>query len=174
MTTTSTHWAVAWTAALAAATTCGAVALASPAAAEVFDKHLAVDCPQPYSQACAPRQGLSVTTSDPFALVTTFTADGNPPACAPGHATIYIDGRPSSDQTLEPGSSLTDKRSNLPGTIKMEPGIHRVEVGVEGIVGGCNTGSMSGWSGSLHVETDADALRDLPAQVSPLCQRITC
>jgi hypothetical protein len=103
-------------------------------------------------------------------LVSTFTADGNPPSCAPGHVTIYIDGRPASDQTLDPGSSLSDFRSNTPGTIKIEPGIHRVEVGVEGIVGGCNTGSMSGWSGSLHVETDGDAQRDLPAPDRGLCQ----
>ncbi|MDT5399655.1 MAG: hypothetical protein QOK33_2886 [Mycobacterium sp.] len=28
---------------------------------------------------------------------------------------------------------------------------------MDGVLGGCNTGSMSGWSGTLHVETDADA-----------------
>jgi hypothetical protein len=27
----------------------------------------------------------------------------------------------------------------------------------EGVLGGCNTGSMSGWAGTLHVETGSDA-----------------
>jgi hypothetical protein len=37
------------------------------------------------------------------------------------------------------------------------PGSHLVEVQMDGVLGGCNTGSMSGWSGTLHVETYDDA-----------------
>jgi hypothetical protein len=150
MTTTSTLRTVAWTAALAAATTCSAVALASPAAAEKLDKHLAVDCPQPYSQTCSPRQGLSVTTSGGTFLVT-FTADGNPPSCAPGLAKIYIDGRQWGSARLDPGQSTG--RDAIVAT----PGTHQVEVQMDGVLGGCNTGAMSGWSGNLHVDTDNDA-----------------
>jgi hypothetical protein len=149
-----TRTAVARTAALAAATVCSAMMLASPAAAAVSDKHLAVDCPQPYSQACPPRDGLSVTTSGP--MIIRFTADGNPPECAPGVAQIYVDGRLANRTKLEPGMSLARDYSRLPGT-------HQVEIQMDGVLGGCNTGAMSGWSGSLHVETDGDALRDLPA-----------
>jgi hypothetical protein len=151
MTTTSTHRAIAWTAALATAATCSAVALASPASADKLDKHLAVDCPQPYSQTCAPRQGLSVTTSGGTFLVT-FTADGNPPSCAPGLAKIYIDGHQwGSPARLDPGQSTGHD------AIVATPGTHQVEVQMDGVLGGCNTGSMSGWSGNLHVDTDNDA-----------------
>ena len=149
--TTCTRKAVAGAAPLAAATGCGALALASPAAAEKLDKHLAVDCPQPYSQTCSPRQGLSVTTSTGTFLVT-FTADGNPPSCAPGLAKIYIDGRQwASPARVDPGQSTAhDAIAAIPGT-------HQVEVQMDGVLGGCNTGSMSGWSGNLHVDTDNDA-----------------
>jgi hypothetical protein len=151
MTTTSTLRAVAWTIALAAATTCSAVALASPAAADELDKHLAVDCPQPYSQTCSPRQGLSVTTSGGTFLVT-FTADGNPPSCAPGLAKVYVDGRQwGSPVRLEPGQSTGHD------AIVATAGTHQVEVQMDGVLGGCNTGAMSGWSGNLHVDTDNDA-----------------
>jgi hypothetical protein len=149
--TTRTRNAVARAAALAAATGCGALALASPAAAEKLDQHLAVDCPQPYSQTCPPRQGLSVTTSGGTFLVT-FTADGNPPSCAPGLAKIYIDGRQwDSPVRLDPGQSTHHN------AISATPGTHQVEVQMDGVLGGCNTGSMSGWSGNLHVDTDNDA-----------------
>jgi hypothetical protein len=33
---------------------------------------------------------------------------------------------------------------------------------MDGHRGDYNTSSMSGWSGTLHVETDADAVRDTP------------
>jgi hypothetical protein len=144
--------AVARAAVLAAATTCCAVALASPAAAEKLDKHLAVDCPQPYSQTCSPRQGLSVTTST-REILATFTADGNPPSCAPGVVTIYIDGRPfhGTPMRLDPGQSTSSSWAVV------DPGNHQIEVQMAGVLGGCNTGSMSGWSGNLDIRTDNDA-----------------
>jgi hypothetical protein len=144
-----THRAVARTATAAVVTVCSALAFASPAAAGVFDKHLAVDCPQPYSQTCPPRDGLSVTTTGP--IIITFTADGNPPQCAGIIAQIYVDGRLTHQTRLEPGRSL-NRYNNLP------PGTHQVDVQAEGIQGGCNTGAMSGWSGNLHITTDADAV----------------
>ncbi len=145
-----THRAIARTAALAAATVCSAVAFASPAAAGVFDKHLAVDCPQPYSQTCTPQDGLSVTTTVLGPMIITFTADGNPPQCASGIAAIYVDGQMVKQTTLDPGMSLTRDYNHAPGT-------HQVGVQMTGIRGGCNTGAMSGWSGNLHITTDADA-----------------
>jgi hypothetical protein len=148
-----THTAVARTATAAVVTVCGALAFASPAAAGVFDKHLAVDCPQPYSQSCPPRDGLSVTTTGP--LIITFTADGNPPQCAPGIAYLYVDATQVDGGPLDPGMSLVRDWRPAPGT-------HQVEVGMKGTLGGCNTGAMSGWSGTLHIETDGDAFRDLP------------
>jgi hypothetical protein len=144
-----THRAVARTAAAAVVTVCSALAFASPAAAGVFGKHLAMDCPQPYSQTCPPRDGLSVTTSGP--IIIQFTADGNPPQCAGIIAQIYVDGRLVNQTRLEPGQSLSRDNNRPPGT-------RQVEVQAEGVQGGCNTGAMSGWSGNLHITTDADAV----------------
>ena len=122
-----THRAIARTAAaLAAATVCSAVAFASPAAAAASDKHLAVDCPQPYSQKCLVRDGLSVTTTGPMTI--TFTADGNPPQCASIIAVIYVDRHPVKQGTLDPGNSLTAEGDPPPGT-------HQVEVQAVGLQG---------------------------------------
>lgn len=148
----ATYKAITRTAVIAAATVVPALALAGPASAQVYNEHLAVDCPQPFSQDCSPRQGYTVITSPGFNhLFATFTADPNPPACAPGKATIFIDGRPWGSKVVEPGAN--DGGYGIPAP----PGKHQVEVQMEGVRGGCNTGSMSGWSGTLHVETDQDA-----------------
>lgn len=142
---------------LAAATACSALALASPAEAAVFDKHLAVNCPQPYSQKCPQNAGMQVHTTGP--LYVQFTADGNPPSCAPGDATIVLNDWHAKDAVLQPGQSISfAENRNGPADVY-------TEVQMAGVLGGCNTGAMSGWSGTLHVETDNDALRHLPHQV---------
>jgi hypothetical protein len=41
--------------------------------------------------------------------------------------------------------------------MQLSPGMHRIGVRATGIRGGCNTGSLIGWSGNLHFETGADA-----------------
>ena len=33
---------------------------------------------------------------------------------------------------------------------------HTVEVQMDGVLGGCNKGAMSGWSGTLEVPTNVD------------------
>lgn len=154
--TTRTCMAVAKSAALGAATACSALALASPALADVFDKHLAVDCPQPFSQQCPYQAGMQVHTTGP--LYVKFIADGNPPSCAPGDATIVLNDWNAKEAVLQPGQSLDFAQ------MRNEPQDVYTEVRMAGVIGGCNTGSMSGWSGTLHVETDNDALRYLPYQ----------
>ena len=110
-----------------------------------WERHLAIDCPQPFSQTCTPRQGVNVYSTGPvFAL---FTADGPPAACAPGNARIFIDGRQKANAVVQPGQDDGGHHFNV------SKGEHLVEVQMDGVPGGCNTGSMSGWSGTLHVET---------------------
>jgi hypothetical protein len=157
--TPRTCMAVVKSAALAAATAGSALALASAAHADVFDKHLTVDCPQPFSQQCPGNAGMRVHTTGP--LYVKFTADGNPPACAPGDATIVLNDWNAKEAVLQPGQSLDFAQ------MRNEAEDVYTEVRMAGVLGGCNTGSMSGWSGNLHVETDNDALRHLPHQ-SPL------
>ncbi|QZA07520.1 hypothetical protein K3U94_21765 [Mycolicibacter heraklionensis] len=139
------------TAALATAAAWSALALASPANAQVFDKHLAMDCPKPYSQQCLGHPGIVVHTNGP--LYAKFTADGNPPSCAPGDAAILFNDWPGNHAVVQPGESveLAQNRGDSEDVY--------VEVQMTGVLGGCNTGAMSGWSGNLHVETDDDAAR---------------
>lgn len=138
------------TAVLATAGCAAALALAGPASAGVYDKHLAQDCPQPYSQHCSPSPGVAIQTTTGNLFVT-FTADGNPPACAPGRARILLDGKEWGSHVVQPGENDGGYGINT------SPGSHVVAVQMEGVLGGCNTGQMSGWSGNLHVATDADA-----------------
>ena len=80
--------AIAATTTLAVAAGLAALALAGPASAQTYTQHLAVDCPQPYSQNCAPRPGISVgDSSTPYYV--RFTADPN--ACAPGMVRVFVD-----------------------------------------------------------------------------------
>jgi hypothetical protein len=116
-----------------------------------FVKHLAVDCPQPYSQTCPPRDGITFDSSTDSSdwVNFFFRADNNPPACAPGLATLYVDGNPVGPaQLLQPGGATKAQYMHLP------LGPHAVEVQMAGALGGCNTGAMSGWSGTLAVNTD--------------------
>jgi hypothetical protein len=119
-------------------------AAGTPAPA-TFDQHLAQDCPQPFSQQCSPRQGINVSTSGPLFIM--YTADAEPTACAPGRARIFVDGRQRGAAVVQPGQSDGGYRMNV------APGSHLVEIQMDGVLGGCNTGAMSGWSGTLHVET---------------------
>ena len=145
-----TRIAVGAIAALVAATGCSAIVWAPPAAAATFNKHLAVDCPQPYTQSCPPTDGITVTTQGPVGAQ--FTADPNPPACAPGYVQIHIGHLLMNEGTVNPGATL-EAAADVPA------GTYDIRVRVDGILGGCNTGAMSGWSGTLTVQTDADAPR---------------
>lgn len=125
-----------------------ALALASPASANTYTKFLAVDCPQPYSQTCTPRQGIQVGGSGtPYFI--RFTAD--PHACAPGEVHIFVDGAEVGHSQVAQGVPAQFFR------VPHGPGNnHTVDVRMDGVLGGCNKGAMSGWSGTLEVQTDVD------------------
>ncbi len=140
--------AAAATTTLASVAGLAALALAGPASAQTYTGHLAVDCPQPYSQKCPTRQGISVgPSSTPYYVK--FTADPN--ACAPGLARIFVDNDEASHSEVLLGTPAQFFN------IKHSPGPHMIEVQMDGVLGGCNTGSMSGWSGTLEVQTDRPA-----------------
>ncbi len=137
------------TAAVAAAAGCAALALASPALAQKSVHHTAQTCPAPISQQCAPQSRFSETTDGP--LFFQFTADPNPPACAPAIAHWFIDGAEWGNHPVQPGQSDGGYYADV------SPGRHTVAVQLEGMEGGCNTGAMSGWSGTVQIETNDDA-----------------
>jgi hypothetical protein len=130
---------------------CVPLAFADTGGEQDQQKHLAVDCPQPYSQKCPPRDGISFDTSNDSSkrISFYFQADPNPPACAPGLVTVYLDGAPKVRASrVEPGQNTEDYN------IDVTQGPHRVEAEMAGTLGGCNTGAMSGWSGTLYLATN--------------------
>jgi hypothetical protein len=142
---TRTPKATAATTTLAAAAGLAALALAGPASAQTYTQHLAVDCPQPYSQNCAPRPGISVgDSSTPYYV--RFTADPN--ACAPGMVRVFVDNNEAGHTEVLQGVPAQFFK------VQHRPGSHTVAVQMDGVLGGCNTGAMSGWSGTLEVQTN--------------------
>lgn len=107
---------------------------------------------------CLYNAGMRVATSGP--IYVKFTADGNPPSCAPGDAKIILNDWIAKQQVLQPGESMDFFQQ------RGEAAQVYTEVRVDGVLGGCNKGAESGWSGSLHVETDVDALRHAPPGTS--------
>lgn len=62
---------------------------------------------------------------------------------------MYVDGNPTGPAELvQPGDQTQIHR------VSLQPGPHVFEAQMTGALGGCNTGAMSGWSGTLHVTTD--------------------
>ena len=109
----------------AAAAGLAALALAGPASAQTYTQHLAVDCPQPYSQTCKPRQGITVgDSSTPYYV--RFTADPN--ACAPGMARIFV------DNTEEGRSEVLQGVPAQFFKIEHGPGSHTVAVQMDGVL----------------------------------------
>ena len=155
-----------WVGAAAAAVAmgCAPLVLAAPAAAKDLDKHVAVTCPAPISQTCTPRGGMSVVTGeDTTSAAVSFSADPNPPACAPALVTLYADGNALGPAELVQPGGQTDSHE-----VPVSQGTHLFEAQLTGTPGGCNTGAMSGWSGTIHVSTSQSANPpQAPAQQPP-------
>lgn len=143
----ATTKAVARTIFATAATGLTALSLAGPAWAGplVLDDYVDVaKCVQKSGQVCPPvvyRQAYIDTPS----VKVEFTASGN--HCSDIIAHVFVDGREWGSNVVEPGHS--DGGYEIP----IEPaGLHKFGVQAEGIAGGCNTGVLDSWGGTLHIE----------------------
>jgi hypothetical protein len=141
------------TAVTAAATTAAALALAGPASAGIYDKRIAVNCPQPYSQECN-AVGESVVPADGDLFV---EFRGDPKACADVIGHIYVNGVEFGSDRTGPARNNFALYINGADVPSWGDGKYHVTMRADGVPGGCNTGSMSGWAGTLHVETGSDA-----------------
>jgi hypothetical protein len=150
MRTFSNYTASALTALITAAAGLGALAVASPASAEKLDFAVAKDCPQPFKETCPGRVGHFVTTDGPLFFEFRST---DPRACGPVTLYTYIDGNEWGQNVVQPGGNDGGYYADV------SPGRHLIEVAADsrGVRGGCNQGIMSGWAGTLHVETNQDA-----------------
>lgn len=136
---------------IAAVTGTMALTLASPASAEKTDTRVSMDCPQPFGETCPGRRGAFVTTDGPVFFEFRST---DPRACGPVTVYTYVDGNSWGQNVVQPGGNDGGYFTEL------SPGRHYIEVAADarGVRGGCNQGIMSGWAGTLHIESNADAL----------------
>jgi hypothetical protein len=130
-----------------------AVALAGPASAGIYDRRIAVDCPQPFSQECNAVGGYDVPADGD--LFVEFR--GDPKACADIIGHMYVNGVEFGSGQTGPGQNNFAMYVNGADVPSWGDSRYHVTMRADGIPGGCNTGSMSGWAGVLHVETGNDA-----------------
>jgi hypothetical protein len=136
-----------------AATGVAALALASPASAGQYKSRLAVDCPPPFSQECNATGDYAVPADG--TLYVSF--HGDPGACADIVEHIRVNGVEFASGRVGPGQSdvgVYIEASDIPPS---EDGQYHISLLADGVLGGCNNGSMSGWAGLLEVETGNDA-----------------
>ncbi len=148
-----TYKAIARTAAVAAASGATALALASPASAATYDPWIAVDCPRPFSQECNADGKYAVPADGDLFL----EFRGDPNACADIIGHFYVNGVEFGSGQTGPGQNNFATYVNGADVPEWPDQKHHVAMRAEGVPGGCNAGEMSGWAGTLHIETGDDA-----------------
>ncbi len=143
--------ALSLTAAVAAAAGIALGAVDSPASASVTSYPVHVQCPplgpNVVAQECLIRATRRVLTNGP--LLVQFIASRE--HCSRIVAETFVDGKSRAKQRLLPGEQ------GVPVPAGVNPGAHLVQVQATGIRGGCNTGGLAAWGGTIKVWTDSDA-----------------
>ena len=149
------------------------IAFAPPAAAEHTQKYITAYCAQAAnyqpSQHCYVQPFVVVKTTRGERLQPTFTNDAN------GCSDIYIHFlyRPGPGTFLNAEDAVSDGIRLSPGQTAVGPlidaqnGENRVGIGAMGIEGGCNTGVLQSWGGTLIVDTVAAAPDALQSPARP-------
>jgi hypothetical protein len=131
-----------------AVTTTGvaALALAGPASATLIRQYIEVpQCEQPQTQWCKQVPTVNVRAKADGPWLVEFT--GNQNGCSDIIAHIILDGTEWGNHIVHPGG--TDEGYEIPLT----KGNHVIGVQAEGIEGGCNTGAVGAWGGTLLART---------------------
>jgi hypothetical protein len=147
------HRVVGWAATVAAITGVAAVALARPAFAVNIEQYIEVpQCQPATSQVCPQIPEVNFTSSSGEFVLVQFTANQN--HCADMIAHILIDGYPQFSAPVGPGETVERK-------LGVGGGDHVLGVRAEGIHGGCNTGVVHAWGGTVRIASliDPDDLR---------------
>lgn len=108
-----------------------------------------IACADSTKQLCDPPAAITVWTEG--ALVVDVTA--SPSHCSSMIAHVSLDGREAFvSNALAPGEA-TGPRDLGP----VAPGAHRLEIRAEGVLGGCNSGGVGNWSGTVELGITAGA-----------------
>jgi len=95
-------------------------------------------------QLCSPRYALTVATTTFIHM--RFVA--SPGHCANVTVAFFVDGVESGSALLRPDESSPAWR------VTVTRGTHLVELEGRGVVGGCNTGQLTGWAGTAFFALD--------------------
>ena len=102
-------------------------------------------CDPPPKQLCTPIPSVAVPTGDQY-LTVEFIASPN--GCSDMIAHVIVDGREWGSDRLGPGQGTLGLANEVGSRT------HTVGVQAEGIEGGCNTGYLSSWTGTLHISIE--------------------
>jgi hypothetical protein len=139
--------AVVWATTISTIAGVAAIAFASPASAVSIEQYIEVpQCQPATSQDCPQVPEVNFTAGGEFVLVQ-FTANQN--HCASMIAHILLDGYPQFSAPAGPGQTVQRK-------IFAASGNHVLGVRAEGIEGGCNTGVVNSWGGTVRIDSVLD------------------
>jgi hypothetical protein len=132
-------------AAITAAALGGTLAVASPASA-ALDRYVeVVGCNQPAGQQKCP-EVPSVTFDHEGAPGVQIFFTANSGHCSDIIANIIVDGTWVGGIVVGPG----ERDGGI--VVPLTAGTHTIGVQAEGLPGGCNTGRLDSWGGTVHVE----------------------
>ena len=100
-------------------------------------------------QVCDPPQTLAVGDPTRTLKVRKFVYESPGQHCSTGRILIELDGRQVAKMKNVARLETTTKR--LRKALRLRPGPHTFAFRFEGKVGGCNTGAVSGWGGTITV-----------------------
>ncbi len=128
---------------------------AGAATAQTSSVPVSVNCTSVGTQLCTPPFNIPVTTDG--VLNVSYTAA--PTHCGPIFVHFLVDGvERAATSVLSPGQT-----SALFALGPVSAGSHVLGVQGEGVVGGCNVGSMSGWGGTVQITVSGSSSAAVPA-----------
>jgi hypothetical protein len=131
---------------IAATAGISALALASPASAVNIEQYIEVpQCQPATSQLCPQEPEVNFTTDSGGFVDVQFTANQN--HCSDIIVHVFVDRYPQFSARVGPGQTAQKG-------LGVGPGNHVLMMRAEGIEGGCNTGALSSWGGTVRIDSE--------------------
>jgi hypothetical protein len=156
--TTGHRGGIVWATTVATTAGIAALALASPASAVSIEQYIEVpQCQPATSQECPQVPEVNFNALNKGFVLIQFTANQN--HCSDINVRILLDGYPGFDARVGPGQTVQSTNFVVSGN-------HVLGVMATGIEGGCNTGVLNSWGGTVRLESVVDP-NDLRERQSP-------
>jgi hypothetical protein len=135
------------------------IALAPPAAALHVEQYIEVpQCQPATAQICPQSPEVRFTAGQNDRIQAQFTANAN--HCSDILVRFNVDNYPQSDWLrVSPGQTVSSPSFNRSGD-------HVLSVTAQGIEGGCNTGVLNSWGGTVRIDSE-DVVGPAPTPIPP-------